>query len=210
MPTNENAAPPTSLVSSVMTPAQGAMSSAAVALSLRHGERSHGRLVLCFQAGEFEARHGVELDQPALGVELDLALLDQRLGLHDLRLACLVRKDGDDVALLDAAAAAHPQVGEDAAGARKQRDLLVGFGAARQQQLAVMLHQLTVEHRDAERRRRGGGRRLDGGAAFRRFMRQEMAGRDPQRGACDQADGGEMSCSHFVAPALARSGVRSM
>ncbi len=161
--------------------------------------------MLRFETGELEPRHGVELDQPALGVEFDLALFDQRPGLNDLCFASLIGKNGNHIALFNAAAAAHSQFRQHARRPGCQRDLLVRFGAARQQQLAVMLHQLAVEHGDAERRRCGGRRRLDGGAALGRLVRQEMAGRDPERGARDQADGGEMSCFHLCVPAAARS-----
>jgi hypothetical protein len=126
--------------------------------------------VLRLQISQFETRYGVELDQPALGVQLDLALLDQSHGLHDLGLARLVRQHRDHFAFLDKAAAANVQFGQDAAGAGNQSDLLVGFGAAGQQQLAMMLHQTSVQHGDAERRCRG-HRWLNRGTAFRRFMR---------------------------------------
>ena len=95
-----------------MTPAHGARDDAAVALGLGGGERGLRRLVLRLQIDELEPRHGVELDQPALGVEFDLALLDQRPGLRHLRLARLVGQHGDHVALFNAAAAAHAQLGQ--------------------------------------------------------------------------------------------------
>ena len=134
---------------------------AAVALGLGGGERGLGGLVLRFEIDQLEPRHGVGLDQPPLGLELDLALLEQRLGLRDLRLARLVRQDGDDVALLHVRAAANLATPEHAVGAREGHHLAVGLGAAGQHQLAAVRDDVGVDHRDAEQllaawsRRRG-------------------------------------------------------
>ena len=97
---------------SVTMPAHGAMMTPRSRSASAAASAASAALSCASRLTSFELRHGAVLDQPALGVELGLALLEQRLGLQHLRLARLVGEDGDDVALLHAAAAAHPQLGE--------------------------------------------------------------------------------------------------
>src|SRR4029453_14376540 len=80
---------------------------------------------------------------------------------------------------------------------RRDSDLLVGLGAAGEDEIAAVRRHPGPVDGDAERLLGfplAGAHR--GGAAFGGLMRQEMAGRDPERGGGHQADGGDAARFH--------------
>ena len=170
--------------------------------SLGGRERGLRGLVLRFHQIEIEPRDGVGLHELPLGVELGATLIEQRLGLLDLGLARIVREDGDDVALLHMRAAANPQLLEQSVGARERHDLAVGLGAAGQQQLAAVRHHIGVDDRDAESLLDLGLVHLKRGFAFRRFMRNEIAGQNPYGGRGNQPDSGDAARLHDDFPSF--------
>ena len=137
-PANENAAWPTSTAMSCTTPDHGRAHDAAVALGLGGGERRLRHLELRLEVDQLQLRQRAVHDELALGVELGALLRHHGLRLRDLRLARFVREDRDDVALLHPRAAAHAQLGEHAAGPRRDDDPLVGLGAAGEDELAAV------------------------------------------------------------------------
>ena len=107
-------------------------SALAAASAASAARRSASQLVLLV------GRHDAALDQLHVDLEVGLALQHHGLRLGDLRLARLVRQDGDHVALLHDRAAAHLQLDDRAVGARHGARAVVGLGAAGQHDRARM------------------------------------------------------------------------
>ena len=153
----------------------GRRDDAAVALGLGGRKRRLRGLVLRFQHVELEPRNGVGQQRSRrLASSSIVRCSSMRLGLQHLRLARIVRQDGDDVALLHMRAAANPQLLKHAVGAREGHDLAVGLGAAGQHELAAVRDDVGVDDRDAESLLGLGFADPKRGFALREFMRNEM------------------------------------
>ena len=111
LPAKANAEVPTSEIS-VMTPSHGAVMMPRSRSASAVASAASAALYCASSVFELQPRNGVGRDQPPLGLELDRALLEQRLGLQHLGLAGIVRQDGDDVALLHDASRGEPATPE--------------------------------------------------------------------------------------------------
>jgi hypothetical protein len=160
LPAIENAAPPISEGTSLMMPAQGARTTPR--------SRSACAAASCASAILSWA------NQLAAGFKLHAPLINERARLSDLRLARLVRKNRDHIALLHLCAAAHMQFLKHAAGARRDHDLAVRLRAAGQSELLAMLHHVDGLYRDAEKFLLRFSR-LHGGHACGVLVRHEVA-----------------------------------
>ncbi len=143
-------------------------------------------------------------DQLTTRLKLDLALIEDRLCLRDLRFARIVRQHGDNLVLLHVLPALHAHFGEHAAGARRDRYFLVGFGSAGQGELARMRRNIGVEHGHAKRLRLVVDR-ANGGAALRCLVRKQMPRRNPADGCDHKADSNKTATLHDFLPDLARA-----
>ena len=123
----------------------------AVLFRLGDGERSLGGLKLRLELDQLQARQRAAENERAFSLEFCTLLRHHGLRLRHLRLARLVRQNGDDLALLHGHAAFHLEIGQHAAGARRHRDSFVGLGASRNRELAAVRNDVRHRHRDAER-----------------------------------------------------------
>jgi hypothetical protein len=169
---------------------------AALVLGLGGGKRGLRGLELRLEVNELESRQRAAEDQRAFGLELGALLRRYGLRLRHLRLARLVREDGEDVALLDRHSALDFQLGQHPSGARGDGDSLVGLGAAGDGELAAVRNDTGRGHRDPEELLRLGFAGARGHAALRLVVRQKVPGSDPKPGGRDKADGGEAARVH--------------
>ncbi len=91
------------------------------------------------------------------------------------------------------------QFSQNAAGPRRDRDLAVGFGAARQGERRIVRFEFRRRDGNTEQRLCLGLVGPHRGFAMRAVVRQKMARRDPQGRSGDHADGGETSGFHDMA-----------
>ena len=195
-PAKENAAWPTSTATSCTTPDQGARTmprsrSASAAASAASPALSWASRSTSCSRGSVPLKISARLASSSVRFCVTTACACA---------TCASRassKDGDDLALLDPAPALDPQLGEDAAGACRQRHPFIGLCSPGNGELAAVRHDDRADRRDAEQLLRPILAGAHGGTAFRRLVRQKVPGRDPKPGSGYQADRGEAARFHF-------------
>src|SRR5262249_25441154 len=151
-PENENATWPTSTGTSVMMPSHGARTTPR-SRSASAAASDASAALYCDSRLTSSSRGSapVSISRRLASSSVFRCVLSARACLIALCLARLGGQARADVVLLDAGPAPHLELGDDAAGARREHHLAVGFGAARQHELARMRHHRDLGHGDAER-----------------------------------------------------------
>ena len=208
---SRSAAPPTSTGTSVTTPAHGARTmprsrsaSAAASVGL-------GGLELRFEIDQFELRHGAR-SRSACAWPRARSCAGSTSACACA--TCASRASSDRTAMTSPFFTRVPRCTRSSVSTPPVRasamTLLVGLGAAGSTSLRLCGTTLRLDHGDAEQLLGRAVVRCEPRRGFRRLVRQEMPGRDPERGGGDQADGGDAASLSSGRPPCAPSRILAL